>query len=154
LHMHTGSTMLRVLTAGWFAVLIMGLTPLAAQEDAVPEKDTRPVKNTFESIWLMDQQTVMVPVKGSFEMDFQQRFGTWNNGYDDFYGIFAPSNIRIGLDYVPVDRLMVGIGFTKDNLLWDMWGKYALLRQGRSGGSPVSLTYYVNAAADTREQDR
>jgi hypothetical protein len=136
------------------ALLVTGTFRATAQDDAMPEKDTRPVKNTFESIWLMDAQTVMVPIKGTLEMDFQHRFGTWNNGYDDFWGIFAASNIRIGFDYVPVDRLMIGLGFTKDSLLWDFYGKYALMRQGRSGGSPVSLTYYVNAAVDTRAEEK
>lgn len=139
-----------------FALLFIGWTPLSAQDEATADekvKDTRPVKNTFESIWLMDAQTVMVPIKGTFEMDFQHRFGTWNNGYDDLWGIFAASNIRLGFGYVPMERLMLGLGMTKDNVLWDFWGKYALLRQGRSGGSPVSLTYYVNAAVDTRKKE-
>jgi hypothetical protein len=135
-------------------LLVTGTFRATAQDDAMPEKDTRPVKNTFESIWLMDAQTVMVPIKGTFQMDFQHRFGTFENGYDDFWGIFAASNIRIGFDYVPVDRLMIGLGFTKDSLLWDFYGKYALMRQGRSGGSPVSLTYYVNAAVDTRAEEK
>ena len=145
---------------GWTKVLLLatllvtGTFRATAQDDAMPEKDTRPVKNTFESIWLMDAQTVMVPIKGTLQMDFQHRFGTWNNGYDDFWGIFAASNIRLGIDYVPIDRLMVGFGLTKDNVLWDFWGKYALLRQGRSGGSPISMTYYVNAAADTRAEEK
>jgi hypothetical protein len=134
------------------AILMLGQT-LNAQEEMAQERDATPVKRTFESIMLMDQQTVMIPVKGTFEMDFQHRFGTWDNGYDNLFGIFSPSNIRIGFDYVPVERLMVGFGFTKENLVWDMFGKYALLRQGKSGGSPISLTYYGNAAIDTRGDD-
>lgn len=139
-----------------FALLLVSFGNAVAQEEEVtkPVKDTRPVKNTFESIWLMNHQTLMVPIKGTLEMDFQHRFGTWENGYDDFYGIFAPSNMRIGFDYTPADRLLIGFGFTKENLLWDLYGKYAILRQGRSGGSPVSVTYYVNAAVDTREKEK
>jgi hypothetical protein len=127
---------------------------LLAQEEMVAEQEEIvPVKNTFESIWLIDAQTVMVPVKGTFEADFQHRFGTWNNGYEDFYGVFASSNIRLGAEYVPVDRLQVGLGFTKFNNLVDVWGKYAILRQMKGGGSPVTLDYYVNAAVDTREEE-
>lgn len=125
---------------------------LGAQEEAVGAPELKPVKNTFESIWHIDQQTVMVPIKGTLEMDIQHRFGVWNNGYKDFYGIFAPSNIRIGLDYVPVNRLLVGFGFTKISNLWDFYGKYALLKQMEGGGSPVSVNYYFNAAADTRRE--
>jgi len=113
----------------------------------------KPVKKTFESIWFMNQQTVMVPFKNTFQMDFQHRFGTWENGYKDFYGMFAPSNIRIGFDYVPADKLMVGFGFTNQNNLWDGFAKYALLQQKTNGGTAVSLTYYVNAAVDTRHEE-
>ncbi len=127
---------------------------LQAQDEAAKEKDTRPIKNTFESIWLGDNQTVMLPIKGTFEMDFQHRFGTWDNGYDDFFGVFAPSNMRIGFNISPYDRLMLGLGFTKQDLLWDFYGKYAIFRQGRVGGSPVSLTYYVNAVTDTRQKEK
>jgi len=145
--------------SAWGISLAMTLFTLAAwnagaQDDSMMVKELKPVKNTFESIWGIDQQTVMVPVKGTFEMDFQHRFGTWNNGYEDFYGIFAASNIRIGFDYVPTDRLLVGLGFTKFNNLWDFYGKYALLRQMKGGGSPVTLDYYVNAAVDTRESNQ
>lgn len=135
--------------------LLLG-TMLDAQEamDTIASKpESKPVKKTFESIWLMNQQTVMVPFKNTFQMDFQHRFGTWDNGYKDFYGVFAPSNIRIGFDFVPIDKLMVGFGFTNQNNLWDGYAKYALLKQKTNGGTPVSVSYYVNAAVDTRKEE-
>lgn len=134
-------------------LILCGGSLLAQDENPNPEKDKRPVKNTFESNWLIDNQTVMVPFKGTFEMDMQHRFGVVENGFDDFYGIFAPSNIRLGFSYVPMDRLQFGFGLTKERLLWDFNAKYALLRQGRSGGSPVSVTYLVNMAVDTRKKE-
>jgi hypothetical protein len=85
---------------------------VAAIETAAPAK-TKPVKNTFQSIWIIDNQTVLVPVKKTFEMDIQHRFGVVENGYEDFWGFFAPSNIRLGFSYVPIDKLSVGIGVTK-----------------------------------------
>ena len=140
----------------WIVCLLFALASgnlMAQEEMVVAEEEIVPVKNTFESIWLIDAQTVMVPIKGTFEADFQHRFGTWNNGYEDFYGVFASSNIRLGMEYVPINRLQVGIGFTKFNNLVDMWGKYAILRQMKGGGSAVTLDYYVNAAVDTREEN-
>ena len=139
------------------ALFSLAIGNLRAQDDVMVAEEVAeeitPVKNTFESIWLIDAQTVMVPVKGTFEADFQHRFGTWENGYEDFYGVFASSNIRLGVDYVPVDRLLVGLGFTKFYNLVDFYGKYAILRQMKGGGSPISLNYYVNAAVDTREEE-
>lgn len=110
----------------------------------------KPVKNTFESIWIIDNQTVMVPVKKTFEMDIMHRFGTVDKGYQDFWGFFAPSNIRLAVSYSPVDKLNLGMGITKSNMLWDFSAKYAIIRQTK-GVYPVSVTYYGNFAFDTRK---
>src|SRR3954462_1167922 len=81
-------------------LLLCATTQLAAQdstETVAPVKKVKPVKNTFESSVIMDNQTVMVPAKGSMEMNIQHRFGTVENGSTDFFGLWAPSNIRLGL---------------------------------------------------------
>ena len=49
---------------------------------------------------------------------------------------------------------MVGFGLTKQNLTWDFNAKYALLKQMTGGGSPVSITYFGNAAMDTRDESK
>lgn len=110
------------------------------------------VGNTFESIWLIDNQTVEVPLRKTLEFDIQHRFGTIQNGYSDFLGLFAPSNIRMGLGYTPIKNMMVGFGFTKDRLLWDFNVKYAILKERGKKPFPVSVTYYGNMAVDTREK--
>lgn len=121
----------------------------AAQEPSEPVK-YKPVKNTFQSVWIIDNQTVMVPVKGTLEMDIMHRFGTINNGYKDFWGLFAPSNIRLAMNYAPIDKLFVGFGITKENMLWDVNAKYALITQTKKK-YPVSVTYYGNVAVDSRK---
>lgn len=118
-------------------------------EPAVPAK-VKPVKNTFESVWIIDNQTVLVPIKKTFEMDIMHRFGTINKGYKDFWGFFAPSNIRLGFSYSPINRLNLGFGITKSNMLWDASAKYAIITQTK-GKYPVSVTYYVNASIDSRK---
>jgi hypothetical protein len=121
----------------------------AVVEEALPAKP-KPVKNTFQSIWIIDNQTVMVPLKHTMEFDILHRFGTVNKGYEDFYGMFASSNIRLGMNYTPIDDLNVGIGLTKDYMLLDFNAKYALLKQ-TPGSMPVSLSYYVNMGYSTKE---
>ena len=121
----------------------------ANNEPPAPLK-IKPVKNTFQSVWIIDNQTVMVPIKGTLEMDIMHRFGTVNKGYQDFWGFFAPSNIRLGLNYAPVKNLFVGFGITKNNMLWDANAKYAIIRQTK-GNYPVSVSYYANMAFDTRK---
>ncbi len=124
-------------------------TTVAPEEPAAPAK-IKPAKNTFQSVWIIDNQTVMVPVKGTFEMDIMHRFGTVEKGYDDFWGFFAPSNIRLGVSYAPINKLNLGIGIAKDHMLWDASAKYAIITQTKNK-YPVSITYYANAAYDTRK---
>ncbi|MDB5275946.1 MAG: hypothetical protein JWR61_901 [Ferruginibacter sp.] len=145
-----------------FAFITLLVTGLLIQVSLVAQDSTgatatttakvkmKPVKNTFQSVWIIDNQTVMVPVKGTFEMDIMHRFGTVQKGYDDFWGFFAPSNIRLGVSYAPVNKLNVGIGLTKSNMLWDASAKYSIITQTK-GKYPVSITYYGDVAYDTRK---
>lgn len=137
-----------------FACMQFGAFNAKAQEEKEPvtEKKAKPVKNTFQSVWIIDNQTVLVPVKKTLEMDIMHRFGSVKKGYEDFWGFFAPSNIRLGASYVPIDRLQVGIGITKRNMLWDASAKYAIITQ-TPGKYPVSVSFYTNAAYDTRKDE-
>ncbi len=110
----------------------------------------KPVKNTFQSIWIIDNQTVMVPFKKTLEMDIMHRFGVIDKGYRDFWGFFAPSDIRLGINYSPINNLNVGIGITKNNMLLDGSAKYAIIKQTK-GKYPVSATYYGDMAITTKE---
>lgn len=145
-----------LLNTGLYVAVMLFLIPVtmrAQDEAAAATTETRkPVKNTFESVWLIDNQTVMVPIKGTFEMDIQHRFGTVKNGYDDVWGIFAPGNIRLGFNYAPISKLFVGFGLTKERLQWDFNVKYALLQQMKGGGMPFSVTYFGNMVVDSRDK--
>jgi Membrane bound beta barrel domain (DUF5777) len=109
----------------------------------------RPVKNTFQTGQIIDAQTVMVPIKGTFEADIQHRFGSVKNGYQDLWGIYGIANIRFGFLYSPIDNLEIGLGLAKVNMLWDGSAKYAIYKQTRD--FPVSITYYGNIAVKTVE---
>lgn len=134
-------------------LLMLAAGNLFAQDstEAPVIKKVKPVKNTFGSVWLMDNQTVMVPIKGTFEFDIQHRFGTVDKGSKDLWGLFAPSNIRLGVNYVPVKNLFVGAGVTKDRMQYDFNAKYAIVQQ-TPGKMPVSITYFTNLVIDGRDK--
>ena len=142
---------------GSLMILIVG--PAIGQEadtTAPAPKKVKPVKNTFESQWIIDNQTVLVPIKGTFEMDFQHRFGVVKNGYQDFFGLFASSNIRLGATYVPREKLQIGIGLDKYKMIWDGNLKYSLLKQmttDEDWKGWASVTYFGSMAVDTRTAD-
>lgn len=136
-----------------FALLCFNLAAQDQGSGVEPEMKAKPVKNTFEGNWVLDNQSVMVSTKGTLEMDIQHRFGVFNNGYKDIYGIMAPSNIRLGFSYVVINNLQLGFGLTKERLQWDLNGKLALVKQMTSGGWPISITYFGNIVIDSRGKE-
>ncbi|MGK0174464.1 MAG: hypothetical protein ACI9AT_000844 [Ulvibacter sp.] len=131
--------------------ILPGISLIAQEEEQPADK---PVRATFNSALLIDNQSVMVPIKGTFEFDILHRFGTVGNGFEDLYGLYASSNMKLGFTYAPIDNLSVGLGLTKRKHMLDLNAKYALLKQMRSGKIPVSVTYFGNMAIDLREEDK
>lgn len=134
-------------------IMFLFLMPLRAQEDTTAtQAAAEPVRFTFGTSLLIDNQTVMTPYKGGLEFMIHHRFSLIEN-YHNLFGIYGAANTRLGLDYGVLDRLMVGIGTTKDFKLQDIHWKYQLLRQTTDNKMPVSLSYYGNFVADLRQDD-
>ena len=109
-----------------------------------PAKENKPVKEAFESNWIMNNQTMIVPFAHTLEFDICHRFGVVENGFDDLIGMYAPSNIRLGLSFTPIKNLQVGAGITKELMMNDLNIKYNILQQTQSNSIPVFVTYYGN----------
>jgi len=138
-----------------FIVFLSFLSVLSfAQEEATDatgakEKDY-PVSATFESGYLIDAQTVVIPDKKTLEMVIQHKFGTIEDGKSNLWGIYGSSNIRLGLNYVPVKNLQIGAGITKRYMSTDLNAKWNVLQQTRKNTIPVSVTLYGNVGIDGR----
>ena len=138
--------------------LLTGL-PLMAQDSVVDttqaalQAGRKAVKNTFGGNYIVDNQTVMVPTKGTFEFDFQHRFGLINNGIKDMYGLYAGAAVRLSFTYVPIKNLQLGFGSTSEPMQVDGNAKYALLQQTKDNSMPVSVTWFGNVVMDTRSAD-
>jgi len=125
--------------------------PVTAQN----ESGNEPVYAPFEHGWLIDNQTSVVPEKGLIEMIIQHRFGMMDNGFSDLFGIYSPgANIRLALNYSPLNYVQIGYGLTKLNMYSDFSIKWTPLHQTVSGSMPVSVTLYGNMAIDGRNKDQ
>ena len=133
-----------------FIVLILSafLTPAFCQEEA---KSSDPVENTFSTGYLIDNQTIATPAKGKIEFMIQHRFSLIED-IDDLFGIYGSANTRLGLSYGITNKLMIGIGTTKDYKLQDLNWKYLILQQTQDNSMPVSLSYYGNIVAELTEE--
>ena len=131
-------------------MVLISFNSLAQDEE---EPDMSPVRSPFASGVLIDKQTMNIPYENTLEFLIHHRFGTLDNGISDLYGLYAPSNIRLGLNYSGSNNFMIGIGATKGKKFTDLQWKYNILEQTRGGTIPIALTYYGNVAVDGRSED-
>jgi hypothetical protein len=131
--------------------LSLSITSLFAQEDSLKQVTSKAVRFTFGTTTLIDNNTTETPYKGGLELEIKHRFSQIQN-YHNLFGIYGSANTRIGLNYGITDRIMVGIGTTKDNKLQDIQWKYAILKQTEDNKMLVSLSYYGNMVIDLRPE--
>lgn len=159
---------------GMFITLVMALVylPVAGQEEDDEEQQEqttddeeegiKPQRPAFESSWIIENQTVVVPAKSTLEFMIQHRFGTVDNGVKDLWGLYADagSNIRLGLSYTVFEKfgfaglrgpLAIGIGSTRGRRTQDVNLKYGFLQQTRNNRVPISVTYFGNVAMETQQ---
>jgi hypothetical protein len=123
-----------------------------AQEEAQQQASSKPVRFTFGTGVLIDNQTIESPYKGGLELQIHHRFSLIEN-YHNLFGIYGAANTRLGLNYGITDRLMLGVGTTKDYKLQDIQWKYNIIHQTEDNSVPVSLSYYGNIVLDLRKKD-
>jgi len=128
------------------------MTSLWAQEEAQQQASSKPVRFTFGTGVLIDNQTIESPYKGGLELQIHHRFSLIEN-YHNLFGIYGAANTRLGLKYGITDRLMLGVGTTKDYKLQDIQWKYNIIHQTEDNSVPVSLSYYGNIVLDLRKKD-
>ena len=122
-----------------------------AQEEE--KKVDKPVRSPYETAILIDFPTTLTPAKGSLQLLIHHRFGTIQNGISDIYGIYAPSNIKMTLDYAVTDQIMVGLSTEKNYKMQELHWKWTFLNQTRSGAIPVSVSYFGQFGLDARKSD-
>jgi hypothetical protein len=133
--------------------LSLYITSLFAQQDTTQTNEkSKPVRFTFGTGILIENQTIATPFKGQLEMEIHHRFSLIKN-YHDLFGIYGSANTSIGLNYGITDRLMIGVGTTKDYQLQDIQWKYQILQQKEDNSMPISVSYYGNIVIDARSKD-
>ncbi len=132
-----------LLTTAACILAFLSTGQLFAQDEAAP------VMPAFETLTLVDAQTTASPYKGQFMLEIQHRFSEIKE-IKDIFGIYGSANTRIGLSYGISDKLMLGFGTTRKNMLQDLEWKYAILTQ--TSKLPISLSYHGNAVLDARDQ--
>jgi len=134
-------------------VIFLGISFLTfGQDSEVENSDKKPVRDPWSSIILIDNQTTYTLPAKTFHFIIQHRFGHFNNGLSDLYGIYGASNIRLSLHYSITNKIAAGFGTVKFDKLQDFELKWNLLEQNRDNSIPLSVAYYGNMTIDARDK--
>jgi hypothetical protein len=106
---------------------------------------------TFKANRIINGHSIETVGKKNLDLVISHRFDRLNNGFYEFFGLDA-ATIRLGLEYGLNDRLMIGIGRSSYQKVYDYFGKYKLFRQtSNSEKIPFSLTLVSGYAIRTQK---
>ncbi len=106
--------------------------------------------NPFRGTRVINGHSIVMLREGEMEMIINHRFGRLNSGAGELFGL-DQSNVRIGLDYGLRDWLSFGAGRSSLGKEFDGFLKLRLLRQGKGGGWPLSITGFASSAYNSSE---
>lgn len=123
--------------------------PMKLLMDMAPSDEKEPVTATFKGTRLVNQHTIEVGGKRTLDFRIAHRFGTFNTGSYNFWGLDGGASIRMSLEYSYDGRLQFGLGRSSTEKTYDSYLKYRLLRQTKDNSMPISVTllsgmYYTN----------
>lgn len=96
---------------------------------------------TFKGTRLINFPTVETMGKSALDFRIQHRFGEFNSGAYNAFGLDGGACIRLSFDYGITDWLQVGIGRTSQDKLADVSFKARLLRQTTDNKIPITITW-------------
>lgn len=143
-----------------FVMLMCSSTVLYAQDDLLNElskqdsAQTVPVTATFKSTRVVNGQSVETMKKKHLDFRISHRFGKLNSGAYQFFGL-DQATMRLGFEYGLTDDLMIGVGRSTSQKVYDFFGKYKLLKQSTGARNiPVSVTLFGGTGVATVDKER
>jgi hypothetical protein len=109
------------------------------EEDELEEE--KYVSATFKGTRLINLHTIETVGKRTLDFRIAHRFGDFNTGAYNFFGLDGGASLRLGLEYSYNGRLMFGLGRSSIGKLYDGFIKYRLLRQTTDNKMPISATW-------------
>ena len=138
-------------------LILFFIVPIAssAQDDlmklAIDSNEVIVRTSTFKATRIINGHSVETVGKNNMDFIISHRFDRLNRGFDDFFGLDAATN-RLGLEYGINNRLMIGIGRSSFQKMYDFFGKYKLIRQtSGTGNIPFSITAFTGYALRTQK---
>ncbi|MBN7813119.1 hypothetical protein J0A68_19345 [Algoriphagus sp. H41] len=107
------------------------------------EKDAderREVEDIFDAPRHINLLTVEPLTKKTMHFTLMHTFGTLDGGVENLFGLDNGANIMIGFEYGLGERVSIGLSRTSVDKVYQLYGRYHLLRQLEDGTMPFSLS--------------
>ncbi|MBS1637040.1 MAG: hypothetical protein JST26_14070 [Bacteroidetes bacterium] len=128
-------------------LFVISCNNLVSQDDMLSMADNGKkqkdyVYATFKSTRNINFHTCEVVGRRSLDFRISHRFGSMNSGTYNAWGLDQTANVRLGLEYSPDGRFMVGIGRSSYEKMTDGFVKFKILRQTSDNRQPVTITWF------------
>ena len=129
-------------------LLVVCSANLYAQNDLLDQLSkedsarSEPVTATFKSTRIVNGHSVETMKKKHLDFRISHRFGRLNSGAYQLFGL-DQATMRMGFEYGLTDDLMIGVGRSTSQKVYDFLGKYKVLKQSTGVRAiPVSVTLF------------
>lgn len=100
---------------------------------------------SFKTNRVVNGHSIENTAPGVMDFKISHRFTALRQGVYDLFGLDGAS-VRFGFDYGITDRLMIGVGRSTREKMYDGFAKYKILRQSKGGKNmPITLSYLIDA---------
>ena len=104
---------------------------------------------TFKTTRIINGHSIENTAPGVLDIKILHRFGFVNGGFYELFGLDNAS-VRIGGEFGISERLMIGVGRSSFEKVYDGYFKYKVLRQSSGARNmPVSVSWFSSAAIKT-----
>lgn len=137
----------------FLGVFLFSFSLVYAQEDLLSlleEEETITYSSAiFKTSRIINSHSIENTPRGILDVRISHRFGFINSGFYDLFGLDG-ATIRLGGDFGITDNISVGFGRSSLEKMYDVYGKFRLLKQ--SSGKrimPLSVSYLATASINT-----
>jgi opacity protein-like surface antigen len=141
-------------------IFLSSFSVAQAQDDLLNElskqdsTSSAPVMATFKSTRIVNGHSVETMKKNHLDFRISHRFGRLNSGAYQFFGL-DQATMRMGFEYGITDDLMIGVGRSTSQKVYDFFGKYKILKQSSGARQiPVSVTLFAGTGVATVDRER
>ncbi len=128
---------------------------MAAQDDLLNEIDSvatnETITSAFKSLKIVNLESTKLASKGDLYFVVSHRFGYFNNGFEDFFGL-DEANTRLQFVYGLTDGISVHVSRSGFQKAYEFAAKYRLISQKKTG-SPFEIVGF-NSLAINSELDK